>query len=1465
MARSRARLFATIGGALFLVVALLVAAAAWWALRSESGAAAVLTRIPGLSVEGQQGPLVGGPFAARRLVFEAAGTRVVVDDVRWDDLQWRWRPTPGQWVGVHVRQPKAARVEVTTTPSNQARTAPTNLRLPFALRLEDASLDTLVIVAPPTTLTDLRGTIHLGEATAGGQRHRIDHARATWRGVRLGAAGTVDADAPMAVAMDVDARPADDAQARLPWQGTARVSGPLATLDAQAQLRAGPMRDARAPAPASPSGASAPARPELAVDARTTIAPFAPWPLGALDATLRDLDLAAFAPDAPVTRIAGRVVLTMPSRDAPLSLRATLDNAEPGRLDQHRAPITHAVVAATGRAKDGTLDAGQPVTIDAIDITLHDDAGRVEGRGTWEGDALDITLDTKGLRPSRLDASFATMTLGGPLTATVRGVPSLDDIVAGRGAVLGTLDARVQSRLRGQLDGGKLPAAAVTFDAHAKREVDAHGKERSLVVALDAFSAEAAGATTQLTGRASRKAGGPWSLQAKGNFDNVDPLPWYPGTPGSAWREGTHRFAGRIDAAIDLPANQAGPDADFLALAQRARGKLDIALADARLAGVPLNGTLAWRNETGDAQLRAALDAAGNTVDVDATLAATATQDRAKARVRAPRLAALSPIARLHPALARALPQAGTLQGDAALDGRWPQAATSGKLESRGLRVGAWQLDTGSITWRAGTDANAPLRVDLDLAGLAQALVPNAATPGGTQRRLENAKLVVDGSLAAHRIDLQALSPIRPPAWSDTLAQPQNVPAPTDRTKAPAADDRASAPTPRADSAATRGTTFTLRADGRYAPNATGTSSSALTDGGTWSLRVAQAQARARRGQPVWVDAADLAADIDLAPGAVPVRAQLAPGRVTLLGAPLAWTQARWARGAGSARDGVDADAIDIRATLEPLRVAPLVDRLLPDIGVGGDLRIGGELIVQTTPERFSIEGVLERRDGDLTVIDDGVAQTLGLDVLRVAVNAQEGTWHFTQAASGTNLGVLGGAQTVRIDARSRWPSATAPLEGVMSWRVDNLATLAPWLPPGWRATGTLQAGASFGGRFGDPEISGSVDGSKLGVRNLLEGVDWHDGDLRVALRGQQATIDRFTFRGGAGELQLGGGASIGASPSVNLTLRARQFQVLGRVDRRLIASGDARATIRADELQLDGRFVVDEGLFDLRRRDAPRLDGDVSVVRADDDAAAAGADDAADRDAASADAAPRRGPLAKSTIAVQLDLGPQLRLVGRGIDTRLAGALAITSPNNRLAVNGTVQAEDGTYKAYGQNLVIRRGVVRFTGPAESPQLDIVAGRDNLDIEVGVAITGSAQNPRVRLVSEPEMSDVDKLSWLMLGRGPDGLGRADTALLQRAALAIWAGEEGSSPSDSLLQTLGIDELSVRQTETGDVRDTVIRVGKQISRRWYVGYERGVNAGTGTWQVIYRVAQRLLVRAQGGDDDSLDMIWSWRWN
>jgi translocation and assembly module TamB len=215
------------------------------------------------------------------------------------------------------------------------------------------------------------------------------------------------------------------------------------------------------------------------------------------------------------------------------------------------------------------------------------------------------------------------------------------------------------------------------------------------------------------------------------------------------------------------------------------------------------------------------------------------------------------------------------------------------------------------------------------------------------------------------------------------------------------------------------------------------------------------------------------------------------------------------------------------------------------------------------------------------------------------------------------------------------------------------------------------------------------------------------------------------------------------------------------------------------------------------------------------------------------------------------------------GLDAGLRGDLRLTAPQGRLRVDGSVRTVDGTYRAYRQRLNIERGVLTFNGPIENPQLDIEAIRPNLDVRVGVSVTGTVQLPRVRLFSEPDMSDAERLSWLLRGRASEGPGSGDTALLQAAAMALISGEE-PGVLDRLFDVIGVDELSLRQSD-GATGGAIVTVGKQLTRNWYVGYERGLNATTGNWQLIYRIAQRFTIRAQSGEQNSIELIWSWRWN
>ena len=377
-------------------------------------------------------------------------------------------------------------------------------------------------------------------------------------------------------------------------------------------------------------------------------------------------------------------------------------------------------------------------------------------------------------------------------------------------------------------------------------------------------------------------------------------------------------------------------------------------------------------------------------------------------------------------------------------------------------------------------------------------------------------------------------------------------------------------------------------------------------------------------------------------------------------------------------------------------------------------------------------------------------------------------------------------------------------------------------------------------------------------MRNFLQGVNVSEGDVLISLQGSSARIERFTARAGAGNIRLEGNASLGEAPKAQVKLTADKFQLLGRVDRRIVASGQAQLRLDKETLALDGDFNVDEGLIDFTRSDAPTLASDVEVVRAKGVASPAAA--------ASAAASPVNGPTSASgrNVALNLNvtLGERLRVRGRGLDTGLRGDMKITSPGGRMTVNGSVRTADGTYAAYGQKLTIDRGVISFNGPVDNPRLDIEATRPNIDIRVGVIVSGTAANPRIRLFSEPEMREIDKLSWLVMGRASDGLGRNDTALLQRAALALLAGEKGGV-TDQITKAIGLDDVSVRQTD-GAVRETFVSLGKQLSSRWYVAYERGLNATTGNWQLIYRIAQRFTLRAQAGDDNSIDVIWTWRW-
>ncbi|MEO7938448.1 MAG: translocation/assembly module TamB domain-containing protein, partial [Burkholderiaceae bacterium] len=401
---------------------------------------------------------------------------------------------------------------------------------------------------------------------------------------------------------------------------------------------------------------------------------------------------------------------------------------------------------------------------------------------------------------------------------------------------------------------------------------------------------------------------------------------------------------------------------------------------------------------------------------------------------------------------------------------------------------------------------------------------------------------------------------------------------------------------------------------------------------------------------------------------------------------------------------------------------------------------------------------------------------------------------------------------------------------------------------------------------------------SEMAVRSVVDGVEFGNGALHVSLKGQRLNIDSFSLQGaggagGGGELTATGFATWAPSATgtdsplqaitMQIDAKAKALRISARADRRLTVSGNLQAMLDQALLRIRGALSVDQALFILPEETAPTLGDDVVVLRPTKAPASAAAVPARPTLVASK---PDK-PALKADLQVTLELGNDFRVRGHGIDTRVAGVLALSStlqPGESPRVTGALRTVGGQYRAYGQRLDIERGQMRFTGSYDNPSLDILAIRPKLTQRVGVQITGTALLPRVRLYAEPDLPDAEKLAWLVLGRSGAN-GGAEAAVLQQAAFALLGGQDSSG---GIASKLGLDELSfagAADSGSGGASGATVTLGKRISQSFYVAYERSLAGTLGTFSIFYDLSQRFTLRASTGEKSAVDLIYKFNYD
>jgi translocation and assembly module TamB len=137
---------------------------------------------------------------------------------------------------------------------------------------------------------------------------------------------------------------------------------------------------------------------------------------------------------------------------------------------------------------------------------------------------------------------------------------------------------------------------------------------------------------------------------------------------------------------------------------------------------------------------------------------------------------------------------------------------------------------------------------------------------------------------------------------------------------------------------------------------------------------------------------------------------------------------------------------------------------------------------------------------------------------------------------------------------------------------------------------------------------------------------------------------------------------------------------------------------------------------------------------------------------------------------------------------------------------------------------------------------------------------------RVRLVSEPNVPDEDKLSWLMFGYGAESAGAGQQQQLNRAGLGGAAlGMIGSRAGKGVVQKLGIDEFSIGPSTAGLNEQQVVNVGKAVSDRLSVGYEQSLTSASNVVKLTWALSRRWSLVAKGGSVNGLTVLFNRRFN
>lgn len=523
----------------------------------------------------------------------------------------------------------------------------------------------------------------------------------------------------------------------------------------------------------------------------------------------------------------------------------------------------------------------------------------------------------------------------------------------------------------------------------------------------------------------------------------------------------------------------------------------------------------------------------------------------------------------------------------------------------------------------------------------------------------------------------------------------------------------------------------------------------------------------------------------------------------------------------------IDPQNVDLKIVTKDFRgsdIPAAVSDALSNIRLNGDIAMTGPSAAPITKAHVSITGL----------------NTGAYKNLNITADAS----HQDNQVSVSVLGKGAGIKNLTADTSfpltlALWPFAfnldmSSPLTGRLVGDLDLGAISTLFLPPTQKFSANLKADGVISGTLGDPDAKGTAvlrNGQFIDDQN---GIELKAININSSFTNKSVTLQSITMTDGEkGTMKGSGQVGFTNDQITNLSIAMKKFHL----PKSNLANGMMDATFSLKNAEsgyaLNGAVDVESMNIIVPETFQSKIP-ELNIV---------------DRRTANTNTAPSQ----IISLNVKVNAPNQIFVRGWGLDAEFGGAVDVSGDVTSPLFDGTLSSKRGRYEEFGKRFTLSRANLRFQGELPpSPYLDILATTPANDVTASIALAGPVTKPAISFSSTPALPQDEVLSRLLFGQDTAKITPFQAIQLAQT-LRRFSGEGGDGGLDPLgmIRSLtGLDDISIDTDANGE---TNVGVGKYLTDKVYLEFEKGKAANSGGANIQIEVTPSINVQSEIGQD------------